>query len=125
MKICVIGAGAWGTALAASASAPRGDAPAHVVTLWARDAALVAALKAGRFGGGYPTVSWYALLAGMGVFPDPQDLKPPTEPPKDEDAGKAKRRGGVDDYLADSTREMWVQLGVMLLGVVATVAVAR
>ena len=48
MKICVIGAGAWGTALAASASAPRGDAPAHAVTLWARDAALVAALQATR-----------------------------------------------------------------------------
>ena len=48
MKICVIGAGAWGTALAASASAPRGDGPAHAVTLWARDAALVAALQATR-----------------------------------------------------------------------------
>ncbi len=24
--------------------------------------------------------------------------------------------GGVDDYLAESTREMWIQLGVMLLG---------
>lgn len=48
MKICVIGAGAWGTALAASASVPRGDAPANVVTLWARDAALVAALQGTR-----------------------------------------------------------------------------
>ncbi len=48
MKICVIGAGAWGTALAASASAPRGEGPAHAVTLWARDAALVAALQATR-----------------------------------------------------------------------------
>ncbi|HBK00354.1 MAG TPA: glycerol-3-phosphate dehydrogenase, partial [Delftia acidovorans] len=36
MNIVVIGAGAWGTALAMSA-ASRGDG--RVVTLWARDAA--------------------------------------------------------------------------------------
>jgi len=36
MKIVVLGAGAWGTALAASASAP---AARHAVTLWARDVA--------------------------------------------------------------------------------------
>lgn len=38
MNILVIGAGAWGTALAAS------SAPRHCVTLWARDAALVQTL---------------------------------------------------------------------------------
>lgn len=48
MKICVIGAGAWGTALAASASVPRGDGLANAVTLWARDDALVAALQGTR-----------------------------------------------------------------------------
>ncbi len=44
MKIVVIGAGAWGTALAISAAA----APRHQVTLWARDAALVKALQTER-----------------------------------------------------------------------------
>jgi glycerol-3-phosphate dehydrogenase (NAD(P)+) len=44
MKIVVIGAGAWGTALAISAA----RAPRHQVTLWARDAALVKALQAER-----------------------------------------------------------------------------
>jgi glycerol-3-phosphate dehydrogenase (NAD(P)+) len=42
MKIIVIGAGAWGTALAISA------APRHAVTLWARDPALARALQANR-----------------------------------------------------------------------------
>jgi glycerol-3-phosphate dehydrogenase (NAD(P)+) len=42
MKICVLGAGAWGTALAV------GAAERHDVTLWARDAAQVAAMSAAR-----------------------------------------------------------------------------
>lgn len=45
MKIVVIGAGAWGTALAVSAS---GAASGHQVTLWARDAAQVAAMQTSR-----------------------------------------------------------------------------
>ena len=35
MKIIVLGAGAWGTALAASAAAHRFNA--HAVTIWGRD----------------------------------------------------------------------------------------
>ena len=42
MKIIVLGAGAWGTALAISA------APRHAVTLWARDTAQAAALHTSR-----------------------------------------------------------------------------
>jgi len=42
MRIAVLGAGAWGTALAASAAAR------HEVTLWARDPAQVAAMRAAR-----------------------------------------------------------------------------
>ena len=42
MKITVLGAGAWGTALAANACAR------HDVTLWARDAAQAAAIDAAR-----------------------------------------------------------------------------
>jgi glycerol-3-phosphate dehydrogenase (NAD(P)+) len=46
MKIIVLGAGSWGTALAASAAGnPRVQ---HQVTLWARDAAQVAQLQAQR-----------------------------------------------------------------------------
>ena len=43
MKIIVLGAGAWGTALAASASA---QSAGHTVTLWARDVAQVRLLQA-------------------------------------------------------------------------------
>jgi glycerol-3-phosphate dehydrogenase (NAD(P)+) len=42
MRISVLGAGAWGTALAISL------APRHQVTLWARDAELAAAMQASR-----------------------------------------------------------------------------
>jgi glycerol-3-phosphate dehydrogenase (NAD(P)+) len=42
MKICVLGAGAWGTALAVNA------AGRHAVSLWARDAAQVQAMTASR-----------------------------------------------------------------------------
>ncbi|RYF32607.1 MAG: NAD(P)-dependent glycerol-3-phosphate dehydrogenase [Comamonadaceae bacterium] len=42
MKICVLGAGAWGTALAVNA------ASRHTVTLWARDAAQATAMAAAR-----------------------------------------------------------------------------
>ena len=43
MKICVLGAGAWGTALAVSACSQ--DRSPHALTLWARDAALVTAMQ--------------------------------------------------------------------------------
>lgn len=46
MKIVVLGAGAWGTALAINAAS--NAAAGHQVTLWARDAALVKALQADR-----------------------------------------------------------------------------
>jgi glycerol-3-phosphate dehydrogenase (NAD(P)+) len=48
MRILVVGAGAWGTALAASATAA-----GQSVTLWARDAALLRALEASRVNARY------------------------------------------------------------------------
>lgn len=45
MKIVVLGAGAWGTALAMSAAAHAG---CHTVTLWARDAQQVQAMQVAR-----------------------------------------------------------------------------
>lgn len=46
MKIIVLGAGAWGTALAVSASSHPGAS--HTVTLWARDASQAQAMQAQR-----------------------------------------------------------------------------
>lgn len=48
MKIAVIGAGAWGTALAISAANAGGTSARHQVTLWARDAAQLVAMQAQR-----------------------------------------------------------------------------
>ena len=49
MKILVLGAGAWGTAVAVSASrSEEGQLARHQVTLWARDEASAAVMQAGR-----------------------------------------------------------------------------
>ena len=44
---------------------------------WLSRQPLVGGLQKGRFGYGFSTMSWYALLAGVGVFPD-DDLRAPT-----------------------------------------------
>lgn len=68
----------------------------QVLMTWMSRKPLAPGLKAGRFGQGYPIVSWYALLAGMGVFPDTQDLQPPT-------AHQARHRlDAVDDFVQRS-----------------------
>ena len=51
MKIIVIGAGAWGTALAISAS--QNPLTRHTVTLWGRDPAQVQAMQSQRFNARY------------------------------------------------------------------------
>ena len=51
MKILVLGAGAWGTALAVSAS--QNAAAGHEVALWARDAAQAAAMRSTRINSRY------------------------------------------------------------------------
>ena len=65
MKIVVIGAGAWGTALAVSAAGHR--LANHDVTLWARDAAQASALQAVRENRRYlPEVALPASLQVLG-----------------------------------------------------------
>jgi len=46
---------------------------------WMSGKSIVPAVRAQELGIGYPVASWLALLAGMGVFPDPQRLRAPTE----------------------------------------------
>ena len=70
------------------------DSLQGVLMTWMSRKPLAAGLKQGRFGQGYPIVSWYALLAGMGLFPD--DLQPPTP-------HQARHRlDAVDDFVARS-----------------------
>ncbi len=79
MKILVLGAGAWGTAMALSACSVAG---AHQVTLWARDPAQAAALSAQRQNSRYlPDAAFPASLqivggdlAGLGATLAQQDL---------------------------------------------------
>jgi len=46
---------------------------------WTAGKSIVPGVRAQELGLGYPVASWLALLAGMGRFPDPQHLRPPTE----------------------------------------------
>ena len=69
MKILVLGAGAWGTALAVSAaSQPQGR---HAVTLWARDVAMAASLRDRRENARYlPGINLPPELVLIGGAPD-------------------------------------------------------
>ncbi len=68
MKIIVFGAGAWGTALAASAAAR------HEVTLWARDAGQAQALRSERENRRY--LPGVALPANLAVSAEPYESLP-------------------------------------------------
>ena len=66
MKIAILGAGAWGTALAVNAASnAAGAAGAHHVRLWSRDAAQAQALAASRTNDRY--LPGIALPAGLHV----------------------------------------------------------
>ena len=42
---------------------------------WLASRPIIGGIKQGVFGRGYPAMSWYSLLAGMGLFP-PEDMQP-------------------------------------------------
>ncbi len=45
---------------------------------WMAGKSIAAGVGQQVIGKGYPVFSWYSIMAGMGIFPDPQDLRPPT-----------------------------------------------
>lgn len=49
-----------------------------IYSTWMSGKSLVPGLRAQAIGRGFPIVSWYAIMAGMGIFPDARDLRPPT-----------------------------------------------
>jgi glycerol-3-phosphate dehydrogenase (NAD(P)+) len=69
MKIIVLGAGAWGTALALAAS--QSTAARHAVTLWARDPVQAAAMQQQQVNARY--LPGLPLPAGLAVCADPLD----------------------------------------------------
>ncbi|MEO8809301.1 MAG: tryptophan halogenase family protein [Rhodanobacter sp.] len=50
----------------------------QLLATWLSSRPIIPGLKKGVFGQGYPTLSWYSLLAGVGLFPEAQDMRPPT-----------------------------------------------
>lgn len=74
MKLLVIGAGAWGTALAVNAAAAPALGPQRTVTLWARDAALLQSLQRDRVNTRYlPGIALPASLQLAGGSASPVD----------------------------------------------------
>ena len=49
-----------------------------ILSRWVTGKSIVSGLRAQQFGQGYPVMSWFAILAGMGLFPQPQALRPPS-----------------------------------------------
>ena len=47
-------------------------------SLWMAGKSIASGVRQQAIGKGYPVFSWYSIMAGMGVFPDPHDLRPPT-----------------------------------------------
>ncbi|HEY7889567.1 MAG TPA: tryptophan halogenase family protein [Steroidobacteraceae bacterium] len=45
---------------------------------WMAGKSIVPGLRAQAIGHGYPIVSWYSIMAGMGIFPHAGDLRSPT-----------------------------------------------
>jgi hypothetical protein len=45
---------------------------------WMGGKSIAAGVSQQVIGKGYPVFSWYSIMAGMGIFPDESDLRPPT-----------------------------------------------
>ncbi len=50
----------------------------RLLTLWLHGRKIAPEIDKQAIGRGYPVFSWYCLLAGMGLFPEAQDLRAPT-----------------------------------------------
>jgi len=48
-----------------------------IYSLWRAGKSIAPGIRAQQFGQGYPVMSWYAILSGMGMFPSPNSLRPP------------------------------------------------
>jgi glycine/D-amino acid oxidase-like deaminating enzyme len=53
----------------------------RLLKTWLARRPIVGGIQQGTFGQGYPVMSWYSLLAGMGLFPEDGELRPPHESP--------------------------------------------
>jgi 2-polyprenyl-6-methoxyphenol hydroxylase-like FAD-dependent oxidoreductase len=51
----------------------------QLLSLWMSGHSIAPKVRQQVLGRGYPVFSWYSIMAGMGIFPEPQTLRPPTE----------------------------------------------
>ncbi|HEY6456566.1 MAG TPA: tryptophan halogenase family protein [Steroidobacteraceae bacterium] len=72
------------------------DALKHLYTLWTTGKSIGPGVLKQDIGKGYPMVSWYAIMAGMGIFPDAHTLRAPHGAPARE------IMTGLDDLLERS-----------------------
>ena len=50
----------------------------QLLRTWLAGRPIAPGIAKGIFGRGYPVMSWYSLLAGVGLFPDDRETRPPT-----------------------------------------------
>jgi tryptophan 6-halogenase len=50
----------------------------RLYSAWMSGKSIAPGVREQVIGKGYPVFSWYSIMAGMGVFPDPDNLRPPT-----------------------------------------------
>lgn len=50
----------------------------QLLRTWLASKPITAGIAKGTFGRGYPIMSWYSMLAGVGLFPDDRELRRPT-----------------------------------------------
>jgi hypothetical protein len=51
----------------------------QLLRTWLASKPITAGIAKGTFGRGYPIMSWYSLLAGVGLFPDRREMRAPTQ----------------------------------------------
>jgi tryptophan 6-halogenase len=49
----------------------------QLLNLWMSGNSIAPMVRKQALGRGYPVFSWYSIMAGMGIFPDPNDLRAP------------------------------------------------
>ncbi len=56
------------------------DSLRQLYGLWMSGKSIAADVGRQAIGKGYPVFSWYCIMSGMGIFPDPKDLRPASPP---------------------------------------------
>jgi hypothetical protein len=54
------------------------DGLKKLYSAWMAGKSIAPGVRQQTIGKGYPVFSWYSIMAGMGIFPDPGDLRAPT-----------------------------------------------